>query len=176
MVKKCRTLTDLFLKSSAASASTSANTASTNAGDIAEPTHLGERHDREEYEPEQEQNEEDEEVDVDNCMTVRHVFIMALMIYWFVLCIGVVHCSDAGVYSVGIYVRHHWGYQQMRDLYVRQKLLPAHWRAAGGRKGRFMFPVCHKLKVFMFGQFLFTSIIQCILRLKLWPRCVAASH
>ena len=82
--EKCRKLTDLFLKSSAAWASTSANTASTNVSDTAEPAHLGERQDREEYEPEEEQNEqeEDEEVDMDNCMTVRHVFItgrLALM-------------------------------------------------------------------------------------------------
>ena len=84
--EKCCKLTELFLKSSAAWASTSANTASTNVSDTAEPEHLGERQDSEEYEPEQEQNEqeEDEEVDMDNCMTVRHVFIMerlALMIY-----------------------------------------------------------------------------------------------
>ena len=77
--EKCCKLTDLFLKSSAASASTSANTASTNVSNTAEPAHQGERQDSEEYE-----QEEDEEVDMDNCMTVRHVFIMerlALMIY-----------------------------------------------------------------------------------------------
>ena len=66
--EKCCKLTDLFLKSSAASASTSANTASTNVSDTAEPAHQGERQDSEEYEQEQEQNEqeEDEAVDVDN--------------------------------------------------------------------------------------------------------------
>ena len=84
--EKCCKLTDLFLKSSAAWASTSANTASTNVSNTAELAHQGERQDSEEYEQEEEQNEqeEDEEVDMDNCMAVRHVFIMewlALMIY-----------------------------------------------------------------------------------------------
>ena len=59
--EKCCKLTDLFLKSSAASASTSANTASTNVSNTAEPAHQGERQDSEEYE-----QEEDEEVDMDN--------------------------------------------------------------------------------------------------------------
>ena len=80
--EKCCKLTDPFLKSSAASASTSANTASTNVSDTAEPAHRGERQDREEDEPEE-----------DNCVTVRHVFIMerlALMIHSFVLCIVLV--------------------------------------------------------------------------------------
>ena len=74
--EKCCKLTELFLKSSAASASASANT---DVSDTAEPAHQGERRDREEYEP-----QEDEEVDMENCVTVRHVFIMerlALMIY-----------------------------------------------------------------------------------------------
>ena len=77
--EKCCKLTELFLKSSAAWASTSANTASTNVSDTAEPAHQGERQDSEEYE-----QEEDGEVDMDNCVTVRHVFIMerlALLIY-----------------------------------------------------------------------------------------------
>ena len=60
--EKCCKLTDMFLKSSAASASTSANTASINVSDTVEPTHQGERQDREEYE-----QEEDEEGDLDNC-------------------------------------------------------------------------------------------------------------
>ena len=66
--EKCCKLTELFLKSSAAWASTSANTASTNVSNTAEPAHQGERQDREEYEAEEEQNEqeEDEEVDMDN--------------------------------------------------------------------------------------------------------------
>ena len=126
--EKCCKLTDPFLKSSAASASTSANTANTtNVSDTAEPAHQGERQDSEEY-------EEDEEVDMDNCMMVRHVFIMerlALMIYRFVLCTGVVHCSGAVIYSMGVYIHHHWGYQQCA-LYVRQKLHMAPLRAAGG--------------------------------------------
>ena len=54
--EKCCKLTDLFLKSSAASASTCANTASTNVSDTAEPAHQGERQDREEYEREKEQS------------------------------------------------------------------------------------------------------------------------
>ena len=88
--------TELFLKSSAAWASTSANTASTNISDTAEPAHQGERQDSEEYE-----QEEDEEVDMDNCMTVRHVFIMellALMNYLFYalgLCIVLVQLFTA---------------------------------------------------------------------------------
>ena len=58
-VEKCCKLTDVFLKSSAASASISA---------ISEPAHQGERQDSEEYEEEEEQNEqeEDEEIDMDN--------------------------------------------------------------------------------------------------------------
>ena len=95
--------TELFLKSSAAWASTSANSASTNISDTAEPAHQGERQDSEEYEQEEEQNEqeEDEEVDMDNCMTVRHVFIMellALMNYLFYalgLCIVLVQLFTA---------------------------------------------------------------------------------
>ena len=78
--------------------------------DTAEPAHQGERQDSEEYE-----QEEDGEVDMDNCETVRHVFIMerlALMIYSFVLCMGVVHCSGAVVSSIGVYIYHHMGYQQ----------------------------------------------------------------
>ena len=103
--------------SNAASASTSANTARTNVSDTAEPAHQGERQDSEEYEQQQEQNEqeEDEEVDMDNCVIVRHIFIMeqlALMIYYFVLCTGVVHCSGAVTHSMGVYVHHYWGYQQ----------------------------------------------------------------
>ena len=77
--EKCCKLTDPFLKSSGASASTSADTACTNVSDTVEPAHQGGRQDSEEYE-----QEEDEEVDMENCMTVRHVFIMerlALMIY-----------------------------------------------------------------------------------------------
>ena len=77
--KKCCKLTDTFLKSSAASASTSTNTASTNVSNTAEPAHLGERQDSDEYE-----QEEDEDVDMDNCVTVRYISIMerlALMIY-----------------------------------------------------------------------------------------------
>ena len=49
--KFCK-LTDPFLKSSAASASTSANTASTNVSDTVEPGHQGERQDSEESEQE----------------------------------------------------------------------------------------------------------------------------
>ena len=41
--EKCCKLTDPFLKSSAASASTGANTASTNVSDTVEPAHQGER-------------------------------------------------------------------------------------------------------------------------------------
>ena len=108
--EKCCKLTELFLKSSAASASASANTASTDVSDTAEPAHQGERRDREEYEP-----QEDEEVDMENCVTVRHVFIMerlALMIYWIVFSTAVVHCCGALVYCMGVHVHHHWGYQQ----------------------------------------------------------------
>ena len=50
------------------------------------------------------EQDEDEEGHMDNCMMVRHIFIMerlALMIYRFVLGIGVVHCSVAVVYSMG---------------------------------------------------------------------------
>ena len=47
--EKCYKLTDLFLKSSAASASTSTYTASTNVSNTAEPAHQGERQDSEEY-------------------------------------------------------------------------------------------------------------------------------
>ena len=65
---KCCKLTDLFLKSCAASASTGTNAASSNVSDTAEPAHQGGRQDSEEYEQEEEQNEqeEDEEVDRDN--------------------------------------------------------------------------------------------------------------
>ena len=52
---------------------------------------------------------------MDNCVTVRHVFIMerlTLMTYQFVLCIGGVHCSGAVVYGMGVYVHHPWGYKQ----------------------------------------------------------------
>ena len=127
--EKCCKLTDPFLKSSAASASISANNASTNVSDTAEPAHLGGGQDSEEY-----AQEEDEELDMENCVTVRHVFIMerlALMIYSFVLCIVVVHCSGAVVYSIGVY--HHWGGLTVRALYVRQKLRPPppQWAAAG---------------------------------------------
>ena len=52
---------DLFLKSSAASANTSANTASINVSDTAELAQQGERQDSKEYE-----QEDDEEVDMDN--------------------------------------------------------------------------------------------------------------
>ena len=77
---------ELFLKSSAAWASTSAHNASTNVSKTAEPAHQRERQNSDKYEQEKEQNEqeEDEVVDMDNCMTVRHVFIMerlALIIY-----------------------------------------------------------------------------------------------
>ena len=66
--EKCCKLTDLLLKSSAASVGTSANTASTNVSNTVEPAHQGERQDSEEYEQEQKQNEqeEDEEGDMDN--------------------------------------------------------------------------------------------------------------
>ena len=59
--EKCCKLTDLFLKSSTASAST-------NVSDTAEPAHQGERQDSGEYKQGEEQNEqeEDEEVDMDN--------------------------------------------------------------------------------------------------------------
>ena len=59
--------TDLFLKSNAASASTNANTASTNGSDTVKPAHQGDRQDSKEYEQEEEQNkqEEDEEADMD---------------------------------------------------------------------------------------------------------------
>ena len=52
---------------------------------------------------------------MDNCVTIRHVFIMerlALMTHQFVLCIGVVHCSGAVVYSMRVYVHHPWGYKE----------------------------------------------------------------
>ena len=66
--EQCCKRPDLFLKSSPASASTSANTASTNVSDPAEPAHQGERQDSGEYEQGEEQNgrEEDEEVGMDN--------------------------------------------------------------------------------------------------------------
>ena len=100
--KWCK-LTELFLKSSAAWASTSTNTASTNVSDTAEPAHQEERQDSEEYEPEEEQNEqeEDEEVDMDNCITVRHIVLWSGLLWWFInffVCIGIVHCSGAVVY------------------------------------------------------------------------------
>ena len=46
--EKCCKLTDLSIKWSAASASTSANTATTNVSNTVEPAHQGERQDREE--------------------------------------------------------------------------------------------------------------------------------
>ena len=105
--------------------------------------------DIEEYE-----QEEDGEVDMDNYVMVRHVFIMerlALMTYSFVLCSRVVHCCGAVVYSMGVYVHHHWGLPAVRVLYVRQKLRtpPPPPRAAGGWKcqGRVLFPVRHWLRV-----------------------------
>ena len=59
----------------------------------------------------------------DNCVTVRHVFIMerpALMIYEFVLCIWVVHCSGA----LGSLRSPSLELSAVRFLYVRQKLRP----------------------------------------------------
>ena len=86
------------------------------------------------------EQEEDEEVDMDNCVMVRHVLIverLALMIYWFVLCIGVVHCSGAVVYSMGIYVHHHWGYQKCVFFMCVKSC------ACNFCEGHFLFPVCH---------------------------------
>ena len=54
--EKCCKLTELFLKSNAAWASTSANTASANVSNTAEPAHQGERQASEEYEQEQQSN------------------------------------------------------------------------------------------------------------------------
>ena len=65
----------MFLKLSAASASTSANTASINVSNTAEPAQQGERQDSEEYE-----QEEDEEVDMDSCVTVSVFYALGLCI------------------------------------------------------------------------------------------------
>ena len=77
---------------------------------------------------------------MDNCVMVRHVFIMerlALMIYSFILCIGVVHGSGAVVYSMGVYVI----YQQcvfftfVKSLLVFPSFHPLEWNRLGQRGG-----------------------------------------
>ena len=92
--EKCCKLTAPFLKSSAASASTSANTASTYVSDTVEPAHRGERQDAEEYEP-----EEDEEVDMDNSVTGKTRFyhgaagsddLLICFVHW---CCALLWCS-----------------------------------------------------------------------------------
>ena len=79
--EKCCKLTNLFLKSSAASASTSANTASTNVSDTAEPAHQGERQDSEEYE-----QEEDEELDMDTEWWLDVALMICYFLFFFMHC------------------------------------------------------------------------------------------